>query len=818
MPASRWLLVMLVWLGSMLVACQPPVYTATLNVGDLNPTAGEIQGYSFQVLDDDGEDHTGDAQLTVLEVVPSEGVEQTNGKLLFTVATTYQLRATIQVDGQQLEARTSITISPAEAARVIVLADPPEPVAGEVVSLQGKLVDPYGNAAIPPGSFKISISPVAGVSQTSAQAVFTIADTYTITATELNRQWTGELKLKIGLAELIKLQLELSSNRIGPGQTISANVYGIDGYGNRGPTTAELRVLPNEGVSIKDEDIRFSEEGNYVVKAELPGLTPDEADVVVDGTAPILTLSSPERASFQTDADVRFVGTVSDALAGLKKLSINGADVRVLNGQFDQIFPAAPGTNIIELVAEDLNGNTSTLTQSFIYGPRWSPVGTPTPGGLYGRLNMPTINLITELLEDELDADALEADLLAENPIATYDDSGITATVLIEAFDYSLVEVILQPRRNSSNGDLYIQATFYNLYARLRAYGDAFFSDYNVTGELSASTGVAKGVARATVSNGVADVSIDPASLDVIFNDFDVSFSGTVLNSIGEILEGQIQDELETALEDYVLEEVPPFLEDYLTYLNYTYTTPLAIGELSTELTLSTQLEGLYFDDTGLSLAETTTLSAPASPEVPANPGAPQVGATGLVYPSAPGYLVSASYDALNTLLHTVWSTGILRYDYTVVADTGQSFMAAISLPLPPLVQPSLDPAYVIDATAGDIYLDLYLDPNGAATYRLAVSLVVPATVQTSPDGITISVLFGDPLVRFQVLEAPARGLDAAALGALVNELVVQLLAEAEGSLQNILLPEFEGYQLSVTQATTLGNGWGWLSIGGYLE
>lgn len=818
MSASRMLLLMLLLLGLAGVACQAPVYTATLEVGDSNPSAGELQGYSFQVLDDEGKDHTGDAQLLALEVVPSEGVEQANNTLLFTVATTYQLRATISLDGQQLEARDSITIAPAEAARVLVLADPPEPVAGERVELQGLLVDPYGNAAVPPGSFKLAISPVLGVTQTSTSAIFTVADTYTITATELNRGWTGELKLAVGLAELTQLKLELSTNRILPGQTITATVLGVDGYGNTGPTTAGLRVLPNEGVSIKEEDIRFSEEGEYVVTAELPGLPTDEADVVVDGTAPLLSLTSPARASFQLDPDVRFVGTVSDGLAGLKGLSLNGADVRVINGQFDHVYPAAPGTNILELVAEDLNGNKSTLTQSFLYGPRWSPVGTPTSGGLYGRLNMPTINLITDLLEAELDADSLEADILAENPIATYDDSGITATVLIEAFDYSLVEVTLQPRTNSTNGELFIQATFYNLYARLRAYGDAFFSDYDVTGELSASTGVAKGVARATVSNGVADVTIDPASLDVIFNDFDVTFSGTVLNSIGEILEGQIQDELETALEDYVLEEVPPFLEDYLTYLNYTYTTPLVIGDLSTELTLSTQLEGLFFDASGLTLAETTILTAPASPDIPANPGAPQIGATGLTYPGAPGYWVSASYDALNTLLHTVWNTGILRYDYTVVADTGQSFTAAISLPLPPLVQPSQAPDYVIDATAGDIYLDLYLDPNGAATYRLAVSLVVPATVQTSPDGVKISVLFGQPLVRFQVLEAPARGLDAAALGAMVNELVVQLLAEAESSLQNILLPEFEGYQLSVTEATSLGNGWGWLSIGGYLE
>jgi len=801
----------------LLSACHEPIYTATLDLGDDAAVAGVPQGYRYKVMSDNGEDHTGEASVVGLSSAPAEGVTFEGNKLVFSQARTHVVTAEIEIAGQHIEAQDAIEVVAGAPDHVLVSAVPPAPHAGEQVTFQPVVVDAWDNPTSPPGSFKLEISPLTGVTLNTLNAIFTVAGTYKVTATDLQHAWKGDLTLPVSMDTPLRARLEVNPDRLVPGQTASVTFIGVDGYGNEGPIEGAYSVTPSSGVTIKDDSVRFTDEGLYEVLAEGQGFTASSS-VTVDGTPPVMTLASPARASFQTENPVQFQGSLSDNLSGVQSLLINGAQVPVQGGRFSYDYPAAPGTNIMTLDAVDLNGNHATLTQSFIWAPAWTPVGAPSQYGLVGRLNEATLTLITDLLELELDPKELEADLLAENPIATYDDSGITATVEIVSFGYSSVECIMKPHHDAGTGYIEIQITFRDMYARLRAYGKAFFDDYDVTGDLTASVGLARGNASATVKNGVPDVTIDPASVDVSFSDFDVSFSGTVLNAIGEVLEGQIQDGLETELEDYIVQEVPPFLEEYLAYLNFTETTAIAVGEASTELTINTVLEGVLFDDAGMSVVETTRISAPSDPRMPANPGAPAVGATKLSYGPQPGYLISASFDALNSLVHTLWMSGILQYKYTVVADTGQSFAAAIDLPLPPVVQPSLDPNFAIDATAGDIYLDLYLDPTGPPTYQLAVSLVVPATVLTGTSGEVVSVTFGEPTVAYQVLSAPARGLDAAALGAMVTELVNELLAEAETSLTDLALPEFEGYQLTITDVTTQGEGWGWLSVGGYLE
>lgn len=801
----------------LLGACTELTYTATLDLGDDAAVAGVPQGYKYKVTASNGEDRTGEASIVKLGTQPSEGVTQEGNKLVFTQARTHVVTATIEIDGQTIEASAAIEVVAGAPDHVLVSANPPEPHAGQVVTIEPQVVDAWNNPTFPPGSFKVDVSPSTGVTLNSLTAIFTIADVYQVTATDLQHSWTGKVNVPVSMDTPLRARLEVSPDRLQPGQSTSVTFIGVDGYGNEGPIDGTYTTAPNTGVTVNEDSIRFSNEGLYEVTAQGEGFTA-RADVTVDGTIPELVLASPARATYQTENPVKFQGTLTDNLSGVASLTINGASVPVAGGKFSYDYPAAPGTNIIELQATDLNGNFTTLTQSFVWAPEWTPVGSPSSFGLVGRLNEASLTLITDLLEAELDPKELEADLLAENPIATYDDSGITATVEIVSFGYSAVEGVLKPHHDAGNGYIEIQITFRNLYARLRAYGEAWFDDYDVTGDLTATVGMAKGNASAVVKNGIPDVIIDSNAVDVSFSDFDVTFSGTVLNAIGEILESQIQDELEAELETYIVKEVPPFLEEYLTYLNYTVTSPVAVGELSTDLTISTELEGVLFDDVGMSVVETTRISAPAGAGMPENPGAPKVGASKLSYGATPGYLVSASFDALNSLVHTLWMSGILKYDYTVVADTGQSFAAAINLPLPPVVQPSLDPAFAIDATAGDIYLDLYLDPTGPPTYQLAVSLIVPATVESGSSGTVVSVKFGEPTVAYHVLAAPARGLDATALGAMVTELVAELLDEAETSLTDLALPEFEGYQLTINQVGTQGDGWGWLSVGGYLE
>lgn len=802
----------------LLAGCAEPVYTFQVEMGDGPVVAGEPQRLRLKVQDDSGRDHSDEAELVSAVTVPSTGVTAQGIMYTFTRATSHWVTASIQIDGQSLESTVEVPVFAADSHHVLLNASPLDPRAGEKVTFEALLVDFWDNPSAPPGSFKYSVDPSSSVVLQQGSVVFSIAGTYDLTATELSSGWEGSVPITVSPGDPTHARLEVSSNRIRPRDSVTAVLMGIDGYGNEGPITdASFIVDPSNGVAVKGNEITFDDEGHFDIGA-YAGLLEEHATVTVDGTSPVLEVTSPDRATYQEGTSVRVAGTVSDALSGLKSVTLNGDEIKVSGGKFDFAYTPVTGTNVLNWVATDLNGNFITGTRSFIWAPYWTATGDALSGGLYGRLNLSTIQLLTDLIELELAPAVIEAELLALNPIATYSDSGITATVMVEEFDYSSVEGLLRPHADGGSGYLEIQLTFYNMYARLRAYGETWTGGYDITGELSAETGVAAGNAAATVSLGIPDVWVDPGSVAVEFTGFDVTFSGAFLNAIGETLERQIREEIEDVLENLILDEVPPYLEEYLAYLNYEYPIALVVGETSAELTIKTELEQIRFDDQGVTLAEKTTFVADASPRIQPNPGAVSAGAAGLQYEASPGYFISASYDALNNLLHTLWSTGLLTYAYTVQVEGGQTLTAAIDLPLCPVVGPSNLPGFVLEGSAGDILLDLYLEDGVEPTYRLSVSLVVPAAVSSGSGGLTVSVLFGDPEVSFEVLQAPARGLSGEALGAVVDELVTELLAEAELYTTDIALPELEGYQLTITQVNTLGAGWGWLTVGGNLE
>jgi hypothetical protein len=378
-------------------------------------------GYAWSVKEATGEVRTDEASLVTFDIQPSTGVTKTADSLTFTVAADYVVTARVKIEEITLEAKEVISVHPAAASRVALEVSTVTPVAGTRVEVSARLLDPFDNTAEPPGSIQLKVEPSEGVSISGTSSVMiTRVGRYELVATELGTGLNAHAGLDVSAAAAVSARLELSESRILPNSAIEATFLGSDAFGNEVPLEATYTVEPSGGVQVQGETIRFNQEGIFVVTASGGGIE-ESAQVVVDGTAPVLMVASPERASFQEGTTVTLSGNVTDSVAGLASLKVGDQEIEVRGNDFSmELFPA-PGTNILVFEAVDFNGNRSSHTRSFLWAPAWTPLDGVSKAGLEARLNPTGIEVVADLLCEMLISEDLEEDLMADNPIYTYE-------------------------------------------------------------------------------------------------------------------------------------------------------------------------------------------------------------------------------------------------------------------------------------------------------------------------------------------------------------------------------------------------------------
>jgi len=104
-------------------------------------------------------------------------------------------------------------------------------------------------------------------------------------------------------------------------------------------------------------------------------------DVIVDATAPVLTLTAPANNTAYNKSTVFVTGTLVEQ--NLKYLSINGIGISMgTGGSFGYYLTLADGTHEISVVAEDMAGNTVTVKRTVIVDTKVPviTVSAPTDG------------------------------------------------------------------------------------------------------------------------------------------------------------------------------------------------------------------------------------------------------------------------------------------------------------------------------------------------------------------------------------------------------------------------------------------------------
>lgn len=137
--------------------------------------------------------------------------------------------------------------------------------------------------------------------------------------------------------------------------------------------------------------------------------------VILDTTLPSLQLISPEPNSYIKEKSVLVKGTVSDEYP--VRVKINGIDVQAQNSFFESTLELQEGKNEINIVAEDLAGNQSTLILTITVDtiPPVINVSTPKEGEIFSLSFIPVNGRINDENPYKIKINGSEGEVIGKN-------------------------------------------------------------------------------------------------------------------------------------------------------------------------------------------------------------------------------------------------------------------------------------------------------------------------------------------------------------------------------------------------------------------
>lgn len=828
----------------------PVHYTVKIFL-DYGPySAGQPIPYLVQVLAEPGGDVTRNA-IIQMEVDPAEGVSQGDNNLTFTVAGAYSVIARVQIDGQEVVGTSAVGIVAGPVTGVQVTVSPNPSPAGAPATASAALVDTWGNIASEGIAAVYEVNPADVVEISGSILDTSQAGTYEVIATNPSTGLKGTTLWVVDALDPVDLRITLSSDRVKPEETVTASAEGVDIYGNPSFVDVDWTVIPTTGVRISGGRLTFSEEGFYRILAQGNGpdgaaLEGEEGPVVVDGTLPNLTLSAPDRASYQDAPVIDIIGNAADYMAGLEDVTVNGVTVGTLSGDGSFLYPYTPreGLNVLQVLARDLNGNTNEWVQSFLWASEWTPMGGRVEQAFYGRMAQPTIDELAVYLTDYLDPAEMEAYLMSENPLLVYEDEYEICflgncvqyhdEIYLNFLDLTYTGVVTTMIPHSDEGDGYLEIEVFldNLSSIIEAYGTFAGIEVDpICGVLNTDYGDAVGTARVGFdSDGKSHVVFDSAFVEL--KSFDIETCDGSYSNVMDAIDDEVEKEMEDLLVDLIFDEVPPLLEDLLDGM----ILHEAFDVEDVPITLDAALSSMSFDDTGSTLTMWSEVETVPFPGLTQNPGTMKTPSLPPVFGTSEFYLSGAD-DLLNQLLYTLWAGGVLHLSYTdedlgftpeqldLLFNGATQMEMRLAPPLPPVLMPApIDAGYLMDAGLGDtvleVWTDAYTGGQGelALDYRMSVSLVCGANA-SAPSPNVLSVTFANiSLLLFQVLQQPEeRPLPEETLEQLLVLASDELIGYLNSFLEVIPIPTVEGYGVAVTEITMSGPERDFLSIGGAL-
>ena len=749
---------------------------------------------------------------------------------------------------------SELVVTPGPAASTTLALSATETMAGVPVDATCVAVDQYGNPTT--ATTELRVAPTTSVTLTGASITATTAGTYEVTCASpgLAADKLAKATLTVTPNVRVGIRLTITPEALSYAllQPITVVGVAVDQYGNDLPGTVAVNQLGATPVGhhsvlgAGQNLIRFDLEGRYTISATAIDL-PDQSatlDLVVDQTAPVITLTSPARGLVtDTLTQVRFAGTVIDNLGEVAELKIADQVVPVGNGgAFSVDLPLKYALNLFDVVATDPYGLSSLTTRAVERSTEFHAMleRTFAADGIENGL---ALVLSQEAFDDGDHTEASRDDLahlfefiienidftsFVPNPLTT---CGNGCTIYFQSVTLGDVKVTMQ----LMNGKLRLKVELVELAGTIalrfpcdipvicptRPFAElpGTMSTNNVTLETDILVSIVNGEIVTQSEN--TEVTID--GLDVNIND-PTGLAQALITGAVTFIRPALILAMETLLESLIADQLTAALGGLFgaLKLDQEFDLPSVVdGQAPNTIVLKTEPRAVDIGTERLQIR----VDAIAYPKVPKRPHE-HLGSLGhrgcappssLTFPPVAPIVVGLHDDFINQLLFAVWEGGTLDLDLgpeesaALVGDFGlQDATVKVDALLPPVLDSCQRDNTV---QIGDLYLEFEADFLGQPT-KLGIWLQAEAGVGVliAPDetGALVAKLeLGefDPLLVDVVINEGAFAADDQLVVDLVNDVLIPQLLGTVTESASFTLPSFDlGELTSAVPAGTIIN------------
>lgn len=691
--------------------------------------AGDVVGVNCRVLDQFGEDMDAQGMTWKVTLSPSGSFEVSGEQITATRVGQALVQCGLVEAGLVDLTPAELEILPGAAHTVVTAVDAYQVRAGESVTATCQVFDAYGNVVdVDP---EVQVSPNDRVTVSGKTVGFEVADVYEVGCHVEGALYEPTQTVEVVPSDPAAIAVALVPNQdvYAIGQVVELAYVVTDAYGNV-ITDADVVVSSSPaGQEFGDGRFRYSEEGSYVLSADVQGPTAngvvlhEDVTIVVNSNGPgieCLTPGDGGMLDIAPGAQINFTGRVADA-NGVSGVTVNGLSAVVNpDGTFASPVNVTWGINFVELVALDAFGVENTRYCAFLVSDDWKPEGPSSylDNGVLMLLNQPAVDdanrsdldSLADILHRVLNSsglrDQLHTSLLAANPLKPSACDSQTCTFLgcvcwLRSEMIYLDSRIVGPHpvtMSLVNGGLRIQTRINNVSIKVRVRGHVSGIPYDTEGwvtvreldvdlvlNISSSAGRPRATVR-SVTTTVGPITTDFNGLDGGIIDIVVDlFNGTVRNLIRDAIQGFVQNNFNGILDNL-------FGSLDISSLGTSFSVPRLDGAGQVTLSFDANLTGLDVNTTrarfGIGTRIRPSVVAVANPSL----GTALPPAALNLEPSGTQPVVVGIYVAiLNQALHSLWRGGFLNADLGAAFAGGGGLPAGLSARIEGLLPPVIE-------------------------------------------------------------------------------------------------------------------------------
>ncbi|MEZ4265505.1 MAG: hypothetical protein R3F39_03930 [Myxococcota bacterium] len=785
--------------------------TATVTCTALDSAGASVSGQTFQIAVDPTLPLGTDGVTLTPTIVGTHMVTCSSGSL---------------VDLTPFE----LTVVPGPAHATVAAVAPPEFTAGGSAEVSCTVADAFGNAITDAATTVVVSGGASGaVSVNGSTVASELAGSYeaSCAVAGATEKTAAPFTVIADLPVSFALAVDPEPLAYVLGQGIKVSGVGEDKFGNplTGIPVAGLDASPAGQHTLfgtTKASIRFDLEGRYTLSAHaeaVPSLTATK-DIVVDQTAPVITITSPDRG-FVGDGlkTVVLAGTVSDNLGTVTTLELNGKAFALPpeGGPFEITVPLAYGITPLTARAVDPYGNERTVTRAALWSSLWyalNPASYATDrvnDGIVAELSQEGLNQLAGVLNSVLAGGDL-AGLVGSQGFKTPCIGG-DCTLVLKSIKMSSGTVKLTLMDGGLKVDFSLKDL--DITMNLTTPQAPFLPPFDIViaaDSLSLKMDLGLAVENGVIVANAASPKLNVGDLTVgFFQQFNVKVLDDLANGFIDFIEPALVGIVETVfvfLAEGLIEDLINGLADSIAIDTELEIPALAEGLNANAIHLESRPSQIQFtpefmriDLDAVANAVTPVPPHPVDGSVRYESCAP-VGSV----PAPPTSPIVAGLheDFINELLFAIWQGGTLSIDLGPEAasafDLGQFGIDLQGVrvdPYLPLIFSTCSGDKRVQI--GDLFLDATLDLLGTPSHIAlwiqaeAVVDVVPSTGPTGATVLTFDIGTFDPMVLEVVTnEGIFEGDDAGLVELIGGQLLPLLIEQLAGDSLSFELPTID--------------------------